>query len=498
MLTRLRAPIGVSRPIEPVLQRKPNDNKTARVVPESVYRTLRSPGQPVDRAVRAQLEPLLGFDFAGIRIHADHDAARSAAEVKAQAYTVGSHIVFGAEAPRPHETSSHKLMAHELTHASQQRPWSGQRIELGDVSDPAEAHADATADRVLAGLAAGPQAKAAQHSVLRRKQSPNTADQVNQVGSRESAQVIGESQRGPDELIKELEGLVQQAVWLTIRKRVYPKESAAGIARARQRHDKQLPELAGLGRISAAENFAAAMHNLQDRWAPLSPQRRVEFIKGALDRELAAAHIPKLISGEAQNIPENGQFIPQEWQIVIKEALVHPATLSNDSAALLANTGLHEARHAEQKFLEARFAAKVMHWDHAALTDKLGIHPAIATAALSAKSDPIADAGSQTLGKQLYESRNKPSGNPDDGISDLESLHDEAQNFLRDFQVNPTPSKLASARALCTKLRQQITLVEQRYHEYRTIPKESDAHEVGDTAELAFRGWSSAWPKATP
>jgi hypothetical protein len=57
---------------------------------------LRSSGQPLDAAARAFMEPRFGYDFSRVRVHADSKAAKSAEAVNAQAYTVGSNIVFGA------------------------------------------------------------------------------------------------------------------------------------------------------------------------------------------------------------------------------------------------------------------------------------------------------------------------------------------------------------------------------------------------------------------
>ena len=51
------------------------------------------------------MEDRLGFDFSGVRVHADAEAAHSARAVGARAYTIGSDVVFGAGeyAPRSRE-----------------------------------------------------------------------------------------------------------------------------------------------------------------------------------------------------------------------------------------------------------------------------------------------------------------------------------------------------------------------------------------------------------
>src|SRR4051794_14011774 len=53
---------------EPVLQRQAG---TPGTVPEIVYEVVRSPGQPLDQATRAFMEPRFGHDFSHVQVHAD-------------------------------------------------------------------------------------------------------------------------------------------------------------------------------------------------------------------------------------------------------------------------------------------------------------------------------------------------------------------------------------------------------------------------------------------
>lgn len=85
-----------------------------------VNEVLRSPGQPLDPATRAFMEPRFGRDFSQVQIHVDADAAKSAGAIDAQAYTVGSHVVFGADRYAPATTEGRHLIAHELAHVLQQ------------------------------------------------------------------------------------------------------------------------------------------------------------------------------------------------------------------------------------------------------------------------------------------------------------------------------------------------------------------------------------------
>ena len=90
-----------------------------------VQEVLRSPGQPLGVSVRSSMEPLFVADFSKVRVHTDLRAAESAQAVNALAYTVGHHIVFGADKYAPSSQNGRGLLAHELAHTIQQRNASG-------------------------------------------------------------------------------------------------------------------------------------------------------------------------------------------------------------------------------------------------------------------------------------------------------------------------------------------------------------------------------------
>jgi hypothetical protein len=89
--------------------------------PPIVNEVLTSPGQPLDPASRAFMEPRFGHDFSQVRVHSDQRAAESASAIGASAYTVAPNIVFGAGQFAPHTTAGRMLLAHELTHVIQRQ-----------------------------------------------------------------------------------------------------------------------------------------------------------------------------------------------------------------------------------------------------------------------------------------------------------------------------------------------------------------------------------------
>ncbi len=65
-------------------------------VPASVRETVDAPGQPLDNTTRTLMEPRFGEDFSNVRVHTNDDAARSARDANALAYTAGQNIAFGS------------------------------------------------------------------------------------------------------------------------------------------------------------------------------------------------------------------------------------------------------------------------------------------------------------------------------------------------------------------------------------------------------------------
>jgi Domain of unknown function (DUF4157)/Heterokaryon incompatibility protein Het-C len=82
---------------------------------------LASPGMPLDATTRAFMEPRLGQDFSGVRVHADPPSALTARALNARAFAVGDHILFGAGHYEPATWTGRRIIAHELTHVVQQR-----------------------------------------------------------------------------------------------------------------------------------------------------------------------------------------------------------------------------------------------------------------------------------------------------------------------------------------------------------------------------------------
>jgi hypothetical protein len=113
---------------EKTLQRKANEPVHSGDAPPIVHEVVSSPGRSLDHASRRFFEGRLGRNFSKVRIHTDDKTAASAQAVQAQAYSVGSQIVFGKGQYRPNDEGGQQLIAHELAHTLQQRPTLARRI----------------------------------------------------------------------------------------------------------------------------------------------------------------------------------------------------------------------------------------------------------------------------------------------------------------------------------------------------------------------------------
>jgi hypothetical protein len=115
---------------KPVIQRRMADaGGVVETVPPEIEDSMRSPGQPLDKAALDYMEPRFGYDFSGVRVHLDSWAEASADAIGAKAFTVGRHIVFGSGRYTPGTSEGKRLLAHELTHVVQQGNDGGKTIQ---------------------------------------------------------------------------------------------------------------------------------------------------------------------------------------------------------------------------------------------------------------------------------------------------------------------------------------------------------------------------------
>jgi hypothetical protein len=522
---------------EKTLQREVTGRSSPDAALPAVHEALRSPGRQLDHETRIFMESRFRHDFGNVRIFTDDTAALSAQAVAAIAYTVGEKIVFNRGQYSPDSDRGCRLLAHELTHVLQQVagvsgvPASGPTEETGDAleaeANRASVRASDAAQEKLGGTPPGSDMFGPRTSTHRTlpPESGLALGATNLTVARQPLRIFG---RAPSNLIQrqpipvpgsqaplagphtgmqpfpapppvplawELHELIKRATWKEIRKQTYPKESAAGIQRAKQRKSGALPDLTGLGSIKSLGQFATAMHDVQKNWGKTTHER-LKSVGKAANVQLVAAEVPEFKTVDKEKMTPKAYFAQSEWGFRVNEELVNQNSLNDADAGDLANTTLHESRHAEQAFLAARYAASVLKQNATTIATTQSIPGGIAKEAVGKKFDAATDPSVAALGAQMFDA-NVTHGTSNQAISDavtasitkLDAARLDAETAVKALDASETPKTIADARVARDALRSQIASVEQSYKGYRNIPYEADAHEVGDAEEQAFKGW---------
>jgi Domain of unknown function (DUF4157) len=466
------------------------------------------PGQAVDPGVASAAGAATGEPLGGVQVHTGPQAARMVAEHDARAVAVGDHIAFAPGAYQPGTLEGDALLAHELAHVAQMRgaPAGGGGAIARDDDEAHEHDADAVAAGVVAGqhgaadgatsLIQAANNKLQWRSRLALKRCPNDSGAAARAQAQAAAAAAALQAQGVA-LRVELTTVVATCSWPAIRARLYPQISAPNVAAAGQRRAGAQPDLSGLGRIATVDHFAAAVKNIQAHWsdAGQTEDTRAAALFAAANVELTRATIPPLKRVDVVAMSARGSFGAQDWMLNLSQALMANNALSDGDAADLCNTTLHEARHAEQHFLAARWAAGLGESLATIQAEGGGMHIDVARVA---KSRPInarsPNPTERALAERMYGSMVTDAAANDQIERDTTAAVDEirartttAEGALAALNANITAATIAAATAARDALRAQVPVVEAAYRAYRAIPHEADAHEVGDTAEAAFR-----------
>lgn len=158
-------------------------------------------GAPLESTTRTYMESRLGHDFSDVRIHTGSKADASARSINAQAYTVGTDVVFQTGKFAPETPTGMHTLAHELTHVVQQKsgPVAGTPvpggIRLSDPSDSFEQAAERTAATALAPTAAAGSGEASvqRATMVEEQDDDETATAQKMVAQRQDDEVDEEN-----------------------------------------------------------------------------------------------------------------------------------------------------------------------------------------------------------------------------------------------------------------------------------------------------------------
>lgn len=105
---------------EPVTAKTLTAGRLSIETPASLSAVLQAPGKPLPLGTRRFMETRFGHDFSTVRVHTGAQAAQSAADMSAVAYTIGPEVVFNSGRYSPESTAGRNILAHELAHVLQQ------------------------------------------------------------------------------------------------------------------------------------------------------------------------------------------------------------------------------------------------------------------------------------------------------------------------------------------------------------------------------------------
>jgi len=121
-------------------------------------------GSPLPTDLRNRMEPKLGADLSGVKIHTGGESAEAATGFGARAFTHGNDVHFNAGEFSPGTRKGDQLIAHELTHVVQGQNGGvhrkadtdgeadGEQADLSQPHEPAEQEADAKGEEVAGSL----------------------------------------------------------------------------------------------------------------------------------------------------------------------------------------------------------------------------------------------------------------------------------------------------------------------------------------------------------
>jgi hypothetical protein len=134
--------------------------------------------------------------------------------------------------------------------------------------------------------------------------------------------------------------------------------------------------------------------------------------------------------------------------------------------------------------------------DQAALVAEQDIPDLIAKEAVAKKFNAASDMAVAALGQRMFKAfitddavvRPAETG-LDPARDDMADKRTKAETARAALGTTVTAAAVAAAERARDALSASIAAVEKAYAAYRGVPYEADAHEVGDAAELAFKGW---------
>lgn len=291
-------------------------------------------------------------------------------------------------------------------------------------------------------------------------------------------------------LADELERLIARAEWPALRPEARGAAAPGADGRAQARRRGEMPDLTGTGSVASMDSLVRGLRAIRNAWDGATSEERAGHLEQVVAELLTAADVPpaKIVVKKDWRAPASFNF--RGWEIFVRASLLTPIQLTDAAACELADVLAHEARHAEQYFLAARWlAGKGATADEIVATivdlPRPTAEAAVARGVrgLSGPAMALASSMQQALGPDHQ--RHVQEAN-DTGYDELAASRDRGRAVLSRLRARPATASLEDGRAACHELEVAIAEVLRKYRVYRHSPYELDGHEAGAGAVAAF------------
>jgi len=242
----------------------------------------------------------------------------------------------------------------------------------------------------------------------------------------------------------------------------------------------------GLARGKEEQQYVKEAKQVQADWAKLATAaERAKALAKAVNERLAAAGVPACKDVVKDLGVAAGQFDFTTWSLLLDQGPFSKTTITDEEAAVIADTVYHEARHCEQWFMMARMlAGKGLKANVIATT--MGIPASIASAATAAPLKKGTTEAIEAEGwyESVYGSRAEYREHVLNDVEAKGKLRDQAAAA---YKQNPTPAN----RAKLDAAHAQLEVAHRRYME---LPEEADAWRVGGQVTAAYLAASKLPP----
>jgi peptidoglycan hydrolase-like protein with peptidoglycan-binding domain len=264
-------------------------------------------------------------------------------------------------------------------------------------------------------------------------------------------------------------------------------QTAQAVARFQQAHPplkvdgkagpRTLPRAfpSGLATEKAAQGFAKEAKKVQGEWEKLgTAAARAQAFATKVNAQLAAAGIPSAAHVLKDLGPSAGALDFTTWTLELGQKPFSKATVTDAEASDIAGTVYHEARHAEQWHMMARYLAGRGR-SAATIATEMGIPAKIAA---DAKSKPLKPGSMEALIAEGWHENVYGAGaeRRNQVLTRAEAKKTALDKAKEAHAKNPTPANKA-------KLEQAQREFDAAEQQYRDLPEENDAFAVADQME---------------